>query len=377
LLGVAFDRVTLGEAVTCMERMIASGRPHHVVTANVDFLAQARRDPVLQRILLHAPLVLCDGTPLVWASRWFGNPLPERVAGADVVPELVRVAAERKYRVFFLGSTEAAGAEAVARLRQQFPRLIVSHYSPPFRSLAEMDHAGILRRIRAARPDLLFVAFGCPKAEKWISQHHAQLDVPVAMGIGATIDFLAGKVARAPRWMQRAGVEWVYRLAQEPRRLFKRYAHDLWFFGSTMLRQWGAFQTYAGAKRIQTPTVARPADGDWLHVTAARFLDRDSVERDAVEWARLGRAERNCLLELGETETMDSTGLAALMKLNQRLHRRGRRLVLRTVSGRVRRAIVSMGLPDCFEWAADSPATLVTTRHEPGSMRESLPVRCA
>ena len=249
LLGVAFDNVTLGETVGRIEEMIVSRRSHYVVTANVDFLVQARRDLELQRILLNAPLVLCDGTPLVWASRLFGNPLPERVAGSDVVPELIRVAAKKHYRLFFLGTTEEANTRAVARLRAQFPDLEISHYSPPFRPLLEMDDDEIIRRIREAKPDLLFVAFGCPKAEKWIAMHYPTLGVPVAIGVGGTIDFLAGRLKRAPLWMQRGGVEWIYRLCQEPRRLFKRYASDLWYFGGAMVRQWWTMKLRVGARQ--------------------------------------------------------------------------------------------------------------------------------
>lgn len=250
LFGVAFDNLTLRETVSRIEGMIASRRSHYVVTANVDFLAVARRDLELQHILLNAHLVLCDGTPLVWASRLFGNPLPERVAGADVVPELIRVAAEKKYRLFFLGATEESNTQAIARLRAQFPDLEIGHYSPPFRPLHELDNAEIIRRIRAAKPDLLFVAFGCPKAEKWLATHYAELGVPVAIGVGATIDFLAGRVKRAPLWMQHGGVEWIYRLCQEPRRLFQRYATDLWFFGRAVVRQCWTMKLQSGGKSV-------------------------------------------------------------------------------------------------------------------------------
>ena len=234
LLGVSFDNLTIRETLSRIEEMIVSGRPHYVVTANVDFLAQARRDLELQRILLDAPLVVCDGKPLVWASRLLGNPLPERVAGADIVPELIALSARKDYRVFFLGTTEKANQAAVARLQAQFPNLQISHYSPPFRPLLEMDDAEIVRRIRSVKPHLLFVAFGCPKAEKWMAMHYRELGVPVAVGIGGTIDFLAGRRKRAPVWMRHAGLEWLFRLWQEPRRLFKRYATDLWQFSWAM-----------------------------------------------------------------------------------------------------------------------------------------------
>jgi len=354
LLGVAFDNLTLREAVSRIEEMIASPRSHYVVTANMDFLAQARRDLELQHILLNAHLVLCDGTPLVWASRLFGNPLPERVAGADVVPELIRVAAEKKYRLFFLGATEEANTQAIARLRAQFPDLEISHYSPPFRPLHEMDDAEIIRRVRAAKPDLLFVAFGCPKAEKWLSTHYPELDVPVAIGVGATIDFLAGRVKRAPPWMQRGGVEWIYRLCQEPRRLFKRYATDLWFFGGAMVRQCWTMKCRFGGKRTQTRTAVIQSNGTWQRVEAANFLNKDSVERDAVLWKEIARADRDCLLELAETKLIDSTGAAALVHLKKQLRLAGRQLILLSPAPAVQRVLKAMRLEQFFEVATDA-----------------------
>lgn len=354
LLGVAFDNLTLRETVGRIEEMIASRRSHYVVTANVDFLAQASRDLELQHILLNAPLVLCDGTPLVWASRLFGNPLPERVAGADVVPELIRVAAEKKYRLFFLGATEEANTQAVARLRAQYPELEISHYSPPFRPLSKRDDAKIIRQIRADKPDLLFVAFGCPKAEKWLATHYPELGVPVAIGVGATIDFLAGRVKRAPLWMQRGGVEWIYRLCQEPRRLFKRYATDLWYFAGAMVRQWWTLKLRASAKPGHTRTAVIQSNGTWQRVDAASALNKESVERDADRWTMIAGADRHCLLELAETNSMDSTGVAALVRLKKQLRLSGRQLILLSPSPAVRRALKAMRLEQLFEVATDA-----------------------
>src|SRR4051812_4465918 len=210
ILGVPFDNVSAKEAVALVEQMVATRRPHYLVTANVDFLVQAKEDIELRRILFDAHLVLCDGTPLVWASRLLGNPLPERVAGSDLVPLLLNTAAEKGYRPFFLGSTSETIELAVAKLKERLPRLeLAGYYSPPFHRLLEMDHDEITARIAAAKPDLLFVGFGCPKQEKWIAMHYRALGVPVSVGVGATIDFLAGKVVRAPRWMRKAGIEWV------------------------------------------------------------------------------------------------------------------------------------------------------------------------
>ncbi|MEO7676063.1 MAG: WecB/TagA/CpsF family glycosyltransferase, partial [Verrucomicrobiota bacterium] len=201
ILGIPFDNVTTAQTVAAIEDMVASRKPHYLVTANVDFLVQARQDVELRRILLDAHLVLCDGTPLVWASRLLGNPLPERVAGSDLVPLLIKLAEKKNYRIFFLGGSLDAAETATANVQKEHPQLAVAgHYSPKFASLLDMDHEEIRRQISEAKPDLLFVSFGCPKQEKWISMHYRSLGVPVCVGVGATIDFIAGKIKRAPKW---------------------------------------------------------------------------------------------------------------------------------------------------------------------------------
>src|SRR5581483_3525673 len=184
--------------------------------------------------------ILCGRTPLLWASRWLGTPLPERVAGSDLVQQLIQREAEKGHRLFLLGASPEAGSQAAENLRQQYPGLAVDHYAPPFQRLLEMDHDEICRRIAAFRPHVLFVSLGCPKQEKWIAMHYRLLGVPVSIGVGATIDFLAGRMKRAPRWMRHVGLEWAFRLLQEPRRLFRRYTKDLWVFGRKFIRQWRA-----------------------------------------------------------------------------------------------------------------------------------------
>jgi N-acetylglucosaminyldiphosphoundecaprenol N-acetyl-beta-D-mannosaminyltransferase len=354
LMGVAFDNLALSGAVSRIDAMIHSRRPHYVVTANADFLAQARRDTGLRRILLDAPLVLCDGTPLVWLSRFFGNGLPERVAGADVVPELIRIAAKRRYGVFLLGTTDDTNTKAIAKLRLRFPDLQVTSYSPPFRPLEEMNNQEIIRRIRLAKPDLLLVAFGCPKAEKWIAMHYRQLGVPVTIGVGATIDFLAGRVKRAPQWMQRGGLEWIYRLCQEPRRLFKRYAGDLAFMAGAVLRQWWTLDARSHAGRAGTRTAIVQVEPSWQRVEAASCLHKDSVERDASRWKQIADADRHCLLELNGTDCIDSTGIAVLIHVQKHLRASGNHLVLLSPSRAVKRALSAMGLASSFESADDA-----------------------
>lgn len=347
ILGASFDPVTLNEAAERIESMVASRQPHQVATANVDFLVQALHDIELRRILLEAQMVLCDGTPVVWASRLLGNRLPERVAGADLVPRLIEIAVRKNYRLFFLGGTAEATRQAVANLRAQFPTLdIGGHYSPPFRDLLLMDHEEIVRRIRAARPDILFVSFGCPKAEKWIAMHYRSLGVPVAMGIGATIDFLANKMKRAPQWMQRSGTEWVFRLLQEPRRLAQRYATDLCWFAPAILRQWWHTQFCLRPAKSTPPSAITLIEPTWERVQVPERLDIGVVRRDAEVWARIG--DRHCLVDMPNVRFLDSTGVGLLIQLRKRLHEAGHCLVLIAPSRAVRRTLGAMQLTDFF-----------------------------
>lgn len=357
ILGVPFDPVTIESAIARISGLVEARRPAYVVTPNVDFLVQARRDAELRRILLEADLVLCDGKPLVWASRWLGNPLPERVAGADLVPRFIAHAEERSFRLFLLGATPESNDRAVARLRERHPRLVIAgHYSPPFRPLDEMDHAEIVRRIRAVRPDVLLVSFGCPKQEKWMARNHRALGVPVCLGVGATIDFLAGAVRRAPVWMQRAGLEWTYRLAQEPRRLFRRYADDLRCFGAAILTQWWRTHRWRREEVSAGSVEIIGLDPHWQRARVAGHLDRPAIERTAGTWRLIGDEQHDCLLDLEGVDFIDSTGAALLAARQKQLHRAGHRLVLFRPSAPVRRAITWMGLSSFLELAETAPA---------------------
>jgi N-acetylglucosaminyldiphosphoundecaprenol N-acetyl-beta-D-mannosaminyltransferase len=236
---VAFHALRLDDAVAAVGAMVEAGTPRYVVTANVDCMVQCARDPELSQIVKNARLVLADGMPLVWAARWRGTPLPERVAGADLVPKLLALAEARGYRVFWLGGTERVARAMTARVAALYPRLLpIETYAPPIAPLEAMDHAEIQRRIRRARPHVLLVSFGCPKQEKWIARHARDLQVPVCIGVGASIDFLSGRISRAPLWMRAAGLEWLYRFFREPRRLGPRYASDIrWVVGWCLTRR--------------------------------------------------------------------------------------------------------------------------------------------
>ncbi len=357
VLGVPFDHVTLSQTLARVDAMIASRQPHYVVTANVDFLVQAHRDVELRRILVEADLVLCDGTPLLWASRWLGNALPERVAGSDLAPALMRNAAEKGQRIFFLGAAAGVAAEATAKLRSQFPDLnIVGHYSPPFAALLEMDHETIARQIREAKPDILLVSFGCPKQEKWISMHYRALGVPVAIGVGATIDFLAGRVKRAPDWMRRSGTEWIFRLVQEPRRLYKRYATDLAVFLPTFAGQWWQLSTKARRLQSDFPRVTTAAH--WCHVEAGMQLTLAALKHDAAFWQDVSHRQGHCLLDASNLRHVDGTGIAFLIRWRRALLARGGQLVLLAPSQELREILSTLRNADYFPVAEDAGEAL-------------------
>jgi N-acetylglucosaminyldiphosphoundecaprenol N-acetyl-beta-D-mannosaminyltransferase len=289
-----------------------------------------------------------------------GNPLPERVAGSDLVPLLIDLAAERNYRLFFLGASEESSRQAVANLRKSHPGLaLAGFYSPPFNPLLEMDHDEIRRRILQAKPDLLFVSFGCPKQEKWIAMHYRHLGVPVAVGVGGTIDLLTGQLKRAPRWMRRTGSEWIFRLVQEPQRLFRRYLKDLWVFGWAILSQWWRLQ--AGQSRSWSRLVSAKhtqAGTSWQCVKAPGRLDLLAVESDALKVEGILEDGRDCFLEMSEVGFIDSTGVGLLIRLQKQLRALGRQLVLQEPSATVRGALGVMHLQEVFACVQDYEAAL-------------------
>jgi N-acetylglucosaminyldiphosphoundecaprenol N-acetyl-beta-D-mannosaminyltransferase len=354
LLGVPFENITQAEAVARVEAMIASRQPHYVVTANVDFLVQARRDVELRRILLAADLVLCDGTPLLWASRWLGNPLPERVAGSDVTPLLIAAAARKGHRLFLLGAQPGVAAESAARLIKQHPQLVIAgHYSPPYGKLLEMNFAEISQRISATRPDLLLVSFGCPKQEKWMAKHYRQLGVPVLIGVGATLDFIAGRVKRAPALMRRTGTECFYRLAQEPRRLIGRYAGDFIHFLPAIARQclYLRDRHHAEAGLELIPTTPSPYHRKFRilgDLSAAELNQRAAAFEEAI------RGSEDCQLDLAQVKFLDSTGAALLVQWHRRLQQKGKDLVILNPSAAVRGTLHLLQLTEYLKIAPNS-----------------------
>ena len=366
ILGVPFDNVTTAETLDLIGGMIASGQPHYLATANVDFLVQASEDVELRRILFDAHLVLADGMPIVWASRFLGNPLPERVTGSGMIPQLLALAEQNGWKVFFLGGTEESVAAAAEKTRAKHPGIkLVGAYSPPFKPLLDMDHADILRRLHEAKPDVLLVAFGCPKQEKWINMNYRAAGVPICIGVGATIDFLAGTFKRAPGWMQRTGTEWIFRLLQEPRRLFARYSRGLWIFGRLIVKQfWQLPPSSPPARPFSTSDLSADLPGSIL-IKAGTRLDASEVHHRREEWAA-AVARGSVILDLAETELVDSTGVGALIKLRKQARELGHPFVLAAPSTRVLAALQLMKLESFFQTESSVAAARLKVRETGG-----------
>ena len=246
LLNTFVNNVDMAETLREICRLIEEKKKSYVVAINVDVVMKIEKDAELKKIADEADLTLVDGKPLVWIAKWHGHPVKAKISGSDLVPELCGVAAEKGYRLFIIGGAEGVAEQAKANLERDLPGIrIVGTCAPPLgfekdaKALQEIN-----RTITAAHPDLVIACFGCPKQEKWVYENYRKYDGTVSVCAGATVDFLAGNVRRAPAWMSEHGLEWLYRFLQEPRRLFRRYFIDdvrvlelVWKYGRTKPRQ--------------------------------------------------------------------------------------------------------------------------------------------
>lgn len=214
ILGIRVDDVTMEETVTLCASWIASGRPHQIVTVNPEFVMAAQHNAAFRVTLREADLAIPDGAGLLWASRVQGQPLRERVAGSDLVPRFAASSAQDGYRLYLLGAAPGVAEEAANVLAVEYPGVKIAGTFAG--SPARDEEDDIVARIRAADPDMLFVAYGAPKQDLWIRRNMARLGVPVCMGVGGAFDFIAGVARRAPLWMQQANLEWLHRLIREP-----------------------------------------------------------------------------------------------------------------------------------------------------------------
>jgi N-acetylglucosaminyldiphosphoundecaprenol N-acetyl-beta-D-mannosaminyltransferase len=238
---VLLDPVTMSEAIDRVSTMLdeARERAAHVVTSNAQFIEIAHQQERFAEVLRRADLSVADGFSLVWAARWLGQFVPERVAGVDLMLKLCERAAATGKTVYFLGGSPGAALETADRLKGSMPQLrVVGVDCPPIGFFDDPEQSAfVAERIQAAKPDLLFVGLGAPKQEYWI-ERYAYLPAKVMMGIGGTFEFVAGYRRRAPLFLQRTGFEWMWRLCMEPRRLWRRYLVGNTIFLYLIFRQW-------------------------------------------------------------------------------------------------------------------------------------------
>lgn len=228
LLNTYVNNVDMNETLSAIDEMIASGKKSYIVAINVDVVMKIESDSYLKKITDEADMVLVDGQPLVWIAKWHKHPVKVKISGSDLVPLLCKRVAKKGYSIFIIGGKEGIAEKAKRNLEKDYPGIqVVGTYAPPFGfEKDEKEVEKINEMISDAHPDILITCFGCPKQEKWIYENYQKYDAKVSVCAGATVDFLAGNVNRAPKWMSEHGLEWFYRFTQEPKRMFKRYFVD-------------------------------------------------------------------------------------------------------------------------------------------------------
>jgi N-acetylglucosaminyldiphosphoundecaprenol N-acetyl-beta-D-mannosaminyltransferase len=248
ILGVGVDAMTESEAVNWVAYAIADKEPRHVATVNPEFVMRARRDQAFRNVLARADLCLPDGVGVIWAARQLGQRLPERIAGVDFIQALARRGAQSGWRFFLLGAAPGVAEAAAAALIADSPRLQIAGCLAG--SPQSAGDAELARAVRAARTDILLVAYGAPSQELWIARNLQATGAGVAIGVGGAFDFLSGRTSRAPRWMRQHGLEWLHRLAQEPWRWRRMLALPR-FVLAVVTRRWLARTKKSGPELIK------------------------------------------------------------------------------------------------------------------------------
>lgn len=347
ILGVAVDNLTLNATVKRILFYIKSyrydRRPRQVATMNVDFLMNAlnwriskpARHPELLDILRSADLVTADGMPIVWLSHMLKTPLYERVTGADLVPALAKASSETGHSIFFLGGSGESAQQAADKLKSVYPKLNIAGVYSPFvytqgeqMLSSEKQDKEIISRINKVNPDILLVGFGNPKQELWFNRNRHKLNVAVTIGIGGTYEFIAGTVNRAPVWMQNSGLEWIYRILQDPKRLWKRYAVGmikLAYLSIPLLLQ-DKLQRYRLAllPEQQDDRLLDVNSGlslDELVIGLAKCLDVVSLSNFENNWEQCAVLHKKVIFDFTRVEFIDSSGLGKLVRIIKRLQR--------------------------------------------------------
>ena len=236
LFGIPVDNLTMGETVDRIDKMVGDGKIHQHVVINVDKIVKMESNQALRAAVLDCDLINADGQPIIWVSRILQAPLEERVTGIDLFDVLIARCAERGFRPYLIGARQEVVARTVEVLRAKYPKLQLAGWRNGYWSSAE--EPAVVQEIKSARPDVLCMAVGSPKQELFLFKWKKEMQIPFVMGVGGSFDVTAGVLKRAPRWMQDSGLEWLFRLAQEPRRLWRRYLIEDMAFFRLVWREW-------------------------------------------------------------------------------------------------------------------------------------------
>lgn len=343
IFGVPISDLTMAETLDTIEDLVAlgrtTGRGHQIATVNADFLVRAIEHPEFRSVLQSCSLCLPDGWPAVLLPRWYGMSVRERIAGSDLVPLLAERAARHRWRLHLFGSSEQVASATERLLLQRYPGASISaEAGPPIRCADDVD-AAMLDRLAAVDADVIGVALGNPKQEYFIRSHQARIGAPVMVGIGGSLDMLTGERRRAPRSMQRVGLEWAVRAAQEPRRLGPRYAHDIRALGPAVVRELRAVR-----RRRREPGLDIRIDGGRGVVTAVIGGPKPSTNTEARTAAEVVAGGSPLVVDAGEEQAINDIAAAQLVGLVAVARRHGRPLTFSHVKAELIEALAAMRL---------------------------------
>jgi N-acetylglucosaminyldiphosphoundecaprenol N-acetyl-beta-D-mannosaminyltransferase len=343
LLGLPFDAVDMAGAVQHVREAAAQRTPCFMSTPNLNFLIGCRADSQFRDSVINSDLSIADGMPLVWIARLLEIPIRERVAGSTLF-DLLRGGSGKQLSIFFFGGPDGVAEAACRRLRFEDKGLTcVGYESPGFGSIEEMSSDGIVQRINASKADFLVVALGAKNGQAWIEHNRARIAVPVISHLGAVLNFVAGRVNRAPAWMQKIGLEWLWRIKEEPQ-LWRRYFGD----GLTLLTllatrvlpyAWYLQRHKPDADQLATASVDTREEGQHYLVRLRGAWTRRNIAPLRECFSRAVLAGRNATLDMGEITHVDSAFVGLLMLLQGHQKQHGRRLLIVSLPEPVRRVI--------------------------------------
>lgn len=365
ILGIPIDKVTMSDALERIDGFISTGRRtgkwHQIATVNADFIVKSLHDPILRRILQRVDMATADGMPLVWGARRLGAPLKGRVTGVDMVPAIAERAAQKGYSLYLLGAAPGVAQQAADMLVKRYPALEIAGVSSPSKAAVRRGDPAIIEACRAANPDILLVAFGNPKQEKWIDTHAEALGVPVMMGVGGAFDFITGTTTRAPEWMQSCGLEWLHRLLHEPNRLWKRYANDLVGFSYFFLRQW--WEMRRGTVRTADGVNPQRSSMNETNILALQGrLDVSNQHPFVATASETLSDDPYLIVNLADVEFLDSSVIGTLVALTKQARDAGGDLWLTNVPSSIERVLSLLRLEQFLAICDDVDTALAYRR---------------